>query len=80
MTNLGVQNDVRVAFVELSLVGLVIGALLDDLQLLHTPDFKSRLLANALEAWVKHRRHPKRDFKLSSSCFITSAKIKKAKE
>jgi hypothetical protein len=57
--NLRLQNDVSIAFVDLSLVGLVFRGLLDNLQLLHAPDLKAGLLTHALKAWVKDRGHPK---------------------
>ena len=47
------KNDVGIPGVELSLVGLVILSLLDDLQGLNAPNLESNLLADSFVAGVK---------------------------
>ena len=53
-TNLGLENDVGITLVELALVAVLIRGFLDDLQLLHTPDLKTRLLTDTLVAGVEN--------------------------
>ena len=53
----GVQKDVGVAGVELALVRLVVGALLDHLELLDAPNLQAGALAGALEGVIEDGRH-----------------------
>ncbi len=55
--HLGLEDDVRVARVELTLVGLVRFLLLDHSKLLDAPDLKANLLADTLEAGVEDSGH-----------------------
>ena len=55
--HLGLEDDVRVARVELTLVGLVCFLLLDHSKLLDAPDLKANLLADTLEAGVEDSGH-----------------------
>ena len=54
--HLGLQDNVRVASVELAVVRLVARRLLDDLELLDAPDLQADFLADALEAGVEDGR------------------------
>ncbi len=64
LSHLGVEDDVRIALVQLALVRLVRGRLLDHLELLHAPDLETGTLSDPLVAGVEHGGHAKRRLKL----------------